>query len=217
MNVQSATKQILSIENIKKVVQIHYGIDVSIGKIMELSEGYYSTAYSIELLDFDFDIVLKAAPIDNLHQLTYEFHGIETEIKILQMLQNKLKHLLIPSPKLITFDLTCSKIDLKYFIVEKFTGKSWKSLKKTLSDKEKGSIQKSLGYIQKQLNSIQNSHFGPIFDPNHPDEFKLKTLSWSRTFKGLMDNLFIDSERFGVKIPVNHEKMDQILAKLILP
>ena len=57
----SKTKKPVELEVIKTLIFDSFGADTSIGKIMELTDGWFNAAYSIELLKGRSDMVLKVS------------------------------------------------------------------------------------------------------------------------------------------------------------
>ena len=88
---KSLTKEQVSEHDITRIIRASLGEDVRIGKIEELHERYFSTAYAIELKEREHDAVLKIAPPDHVRLLTYESDVIHAEVAVYQMLHMSAK------------------------------------------------------------------------------------------------------------------------------
>jgi aminoglycoside phosphotransferase (APT) family kinase protein len=201
---KSVTQAPVSIENVKKAVYEHFGQNTKIGVITELSEGYYSVAYSIELPGKDYDIILKVAPEKLGHQQIYEQNCIEIEIKFYKIIQNLNPIPDIPMSELLAYSLDDTLIGRKYFITKKFKGKPWSSIKNKLSKAENDSVYFQLGQIQANINAVSGTNFGRLIE--HA-KFPVKSTSWEITFMGMLKNLFRDSKQFKVKPPITESDL----------
>jgi len=77
------------------------GKNIQIGEITKLDEGYSSIAYAVELINLDYNIVIKFAPPDLDYQLIYEQKGLETEVEFVKILATRSSRDRIPYPELL--------------------------------------------------------------------------------------------------------------------
>ncbi|MFX0061739.1 MAG: hypothetical protein ACFFC7_06090 [Candidatus Hermodarchaeota archaeon] len=74
----------MTFSEIEQIFEDSFG-DAKIGKIEELTDGWFNTAYSIELLDRGQEVVLKVSPPPEIRILTYEKEIMQTEVQVCKL------------------------------------------------------------------------------------------------------------------------------------
>ena len=195
--IRSRTKSPVKKADLTKIVEHHFGIDSQIISIEELGEGYYSIAYSIEISELDYNIVIKFAPPSLDYQLIYEQKGIETEVEFIKILEKRSSRAVIPYPELLFEDSEGEVIGRPYFIMKKFEGLTWDKIKKKLTKEEIDSFREQLGKIQKRINEIKGENFGSIVAYNN---YPIDKSTWGETVLEMFRNLLRDSRRFKTRL-----------------
>ncbi len=119
---KSITQKPISNGSIVKIVHHHFGDETKIGNIQELADGWSSVAYSIELLEKKYDIIIKVEIPKDIPIQIYEHKLIETEIRAIELVKNHEIGSEIPLPDLLGYDLEGTLIGRGYFITRKFEG-----------------------------------------------------------------------------------------------
>ena len=87
INMKSITQVPIDQDSLHKIIFHHFDKDTNIGDIKELADGWSSVAYSVELRDRDFDIIIKLGIPDGIPLQIYEHKLIETEIITIELIR----------------------------------------------------------------------------------------------------------------------------------
>ncbi|MCP4764345.1 MAG: aminoglycoside phosphotransferase family protein, partial [archaeon] len=85
MKIKSKTKKPLTEGELSSLVKDSFGNDAEVTKAEELHDGYFNTAYLLEIVKKDgkmIDTVLKVAPIPEMRLMTYENDCMNTEMEV---------------------------------------------------------------------------------------------------------------------------------------
>ena len=188
----SKTKNIISNEEIKKIVKANFGDSTVINNIKELKDGMFNSAYLIELNDLPGEIILKVGPSPNSELLTYEKDIMKTEIAVYEMIQSKTQ---IPVPKILKHDFSRKLISSDYFFMSKLNGRTWKEISKELSKEDKERLKEEIGKYTAELHLIKGKHFG-YFSNEEDKQYR----TWSAAFLAMIENIMADGKRHGIKL-----------------
>ncbi|MFW2504171.1 phosphotransferase family protein [Clostridium diolis] len=189
----SKTKNLISNEEIKKIVKANFGDSTVINNIKELNEGMFNSAYLIELNDLPGEIILKVGPAPNAELLTYEKDIMKTEIEVYKMIQSKT---CIPVPQILKYDFSRKLISSDYFFMTKLNGCTWKEVSKKISKENKERLKEEIGKYTAELHSIKGEYFG-YFTDNVDEQYK----TWSEAFLAMIKNIMTDGVKHGIKLP----------------
>lgn len=105
---KSKTKNLLTKEQITKLVKVNFGDSCDISTITELKGGMFNSAYLIERIKEKDQIVLKVSAATGTPLLTYEKDTMLTEVEVYQLIIEKTT---IPVPKrcLLWWIMTCGR------------------------------------------------------------------------------------------------------------
>ncbi len=204
---KSTTKPTITPAQIEALVKKHFGSDAVVGKISELTGGWFNAAFRVEAPSKGLDLVLKASPVPGAKIFTYEQKAMETEVAMLRMLE---KHPSIPLPKLYAVDFDGDIIPSKCFFMEYLTGSPWNRIQKQVGSANRITLEKEFAAIQMAINAIKGDYFG-FLELN--DDGRVKKNSWYEAFSELVAILLDDYARFGIKVPSFASKAVQLLAK----
>ncbi len=207
---KSITQKLIPLESVRKIIHHHFGSRTQIGEIYELTDGWWSVAYSVELPDIEYDIIIKLKIPDGLKTQIYEFAAMETEIKVLEFIKKHEIGVNIPLPELVAYDLNGDLVGRGYFITKKFTGKPLSQLRKKIPKPELAKIETEIGELQAKINEITGDKFGYFID--HP-QFPVHTDTWASTFSLMMENLFTDCTVYDTILPFSQEEVRELLKK----
>ena len=180
---KSKSKKILTFSEIKQIVEDSFG-GTKIGKIEELTDGWFNTAYSIELLDRGQNVVLKVSPLPEIRILTYEKEIMKTEVQVCKILKKRTK---VPVPEVLSYNFKQEIINRDYMIMNKFNGVPWNKIKNKLTQQQNDSLKYEMGIHAANINSIKGDHFG-YFTDSH----KFYNTTWKDTFLNMVKDVLTD-------------------------
>jgi 5-methylthioribose kinase len=111
--VESTTKRHLSASENEAIAARAFP-DAGIASVEEVTDGWFSAVYALELVDGR-ETILKVAPPAGLRLLTYETELMRTEIEFLQ----RARAAGVPVPELLFHDVTRDLIDSDYLFVSR--------------------------------------------------------------------------------------------------
>jgi len=169
---ESITKTKLSYEQIVAVTRLDFGNTKDVQEIIELTDGYFNTAYKVVFHDGK-AAVLKVAPQRDVVVMRYEHDLMEIEVSVMQKTNALVS---VPIPKILYNKQEESLIENDYFFMEFVAGVPLDKLSKRLTEEQNKAISSNLGLIAKQINDINGKYFGAISQPekqfgNWPDAF----------------------------------------------
>ena len=115
---QSLTKTPLSRQQAQDIVSGHFGTSISITDFHELTDGFFNSAFFIELLDRR-RWVIKIAPHPSVKVMRYEKGILRTEVDVLRLVKDNTG---IPVPCVEFIDYTHGRIENDYFIMDYVDG-----------------------------------------------------------------------------------------------
>jgi len=198
----SRTKKQLKKDELDHLVRYAFSDRVVIKRYMELTEGWYNVAYSLELNNGQ-EMILKVAPPPDVPILTYESDLMRTEVAVFNLLK---KHTKVPVPDILFSDFNQELINRDYYFMEKLQGKPWNHTKDSLSKEQNNQIWFELGMLCGQINSIETTHFG--YFGSAPE---VSSSSWVTTFSKMIETLLQDGGRLGAKLPISNDKIHDLV------
>lgn len=188
---RSRTKNMLSEDQIKKLVQANFGDDCRVGAIEELKGGMFNSAYLIERLNENDKIVLKVSAAEGTPLLSYEKATMQTEVEVYQMLAQQTS---IPIPKLLGYDFSRKQIPGDYFFMTALNGRTMTKVK--LKKENRAAIMKDLAGYFAQQHRIKGEYFG-YFTQEESHRFS----SWKDAFHQMMQMILSDGKAHGLNLP----------------
>lgn len=195
---KSKTKNILSEDQIRKLVKVNFGDTCQVGSIVELKGGMFNSAYLVERVKEKDKIVLKVSLAPGTPTLTYERDLMPAELEVYKMIEERTS---IPTPRIIAFDLSKQHIPSSYFFMTALEGVAMNKVMKKLSKENLESIKMELATIFAQLHQIKGNYFG-YFTDNTRYQFG----TWKEAFLHMMDMILKDGRTHGVKLPYERIK-----------
>ncbi len=189
---KSKSKKPLTITEIQQIIEASFGT-TKLGLVMELTDGWFNTAYSIEIPDLGQEVVMKVAPPSEVKILTYEKNIMKTEVQVNKILKEKTD---VPVPEILSYNFNQDIINRDYFIMEKLKGIPWNKIKSKLSQKQNDHLKYKTGVYAAQINSIIGNYFGYFTDLK-----KSYNKSWKNTFVNMIKNVLDDGIELNAKIP----------------
>lgn len=197
----SKTKNSVSEEILEKMADKAFPME-KIKSAKELTEGYFNTAYLI-IFESGFEAILKIAPLKEIQVQSYETDIMKAEVECMELVRQTTK---VPVPKVLFHDFTHAIYESDYFFMSKLEGDSLNSIKETLTEEEKDSIELNTGKYNKEINSITGESFGYYnkVDGHRP---------WFEVFRGFLKDLFGDAGRISLDIGLDYTSVEGLLEK----
>ena len=198
---RSITKTKLSKGKITKITQQAFGKDVEVKNIVELTDGFFNTAYMIELKEGQ-QTVLKVSPMKDIQVMRYEKKLMETEVFALNKMY-RIKN--IPVPKVLYYDNSRDIIDNEFFFMEFVDGFPLNKIREELTEEEYKCISSKLGEFAKKINMVEGNYFGSISQENK------RFNTWSEAFLNMIKELLDDAIDADVSFSCGNDKIYSII------
>jgi len=194
-SMESITKTKLSYEQIVAITRLEFGKTKDVQEIVELTDGYFNTAYKVVFHDGQI-VVLKVSPKNDVVVMRYEHDLMEIEVSVLQK-TNELAG--VPIPKILYNKQGESLIENDYFFMEFVAGVPLDKLSKQLSEEQNKCISSDLGLIAKKINDINGDYFGAISRPEKQFD------NWPDAFLCMIKDLLDDAADTHVVLPFAYD------------
>ena len=201
----SKTKTEFSPETIQKLVESQFGSSTLVEKITPLTDGWFNTAYDLQVLGEQADMILRIAPDPEQRVLTYEREMMRKEILIYQTIETLQD---VPAPRLLASDTSRTIIARDYMFTEKVSGKPYNKIKENLSRKTVQSIEKEIGVYAARM----HTHFGDAFG-YFGDGPGSGSQNWRGAFLAFIDALLRDSEALEVQLLLDFSQLHDLFHK----
>lgn len=198
---KSKTKNLLTEEQIRKLVKVNFGDSCSIGNITELKGGMFNSAYLIERLGEKDNIVLKVSLKPGTRTLTYEKDPMPTEVAVFKLVEEKTT---IPTPRVLAYDFSKKYIPSNYFFMTALQGTAMNKVQKKMSIQNVADLKKELASYLAQLHQIKGDYFG-YFTQEQSRQYK----TWKEAFLNMMSMILEDGKKNGTKLP--YERYERVL------
>lgn len=196
-NLDSITKSKLTFETVNIMAKKAFGNNSESEKIIELTDGYFNTAYAVTFTD-GYKTVLKVSPPKSVQVMRYEKNIMETEVYVL----NKIKAMgTIPAPKVLYYDKSGEIIENEFFFMEFINGSPLDKIKNTLTNEQFKGISSELGQYVRQIHSVKGSYFGYISQEDK------KYSTWDEAFLCMIRELLEDAVAAKVVLPYDYDKI----------
>ena len=152
-------KHLLSNENIKQLYEYNFNKSSENIRIKVLSGGLKSAVYLID--DGNDKIVLKIAPNYNESTISVDNNTLWWEVEML----HKMEKISFPSPRVLSFDDSCSICDVPYFFMTYIEGENYLEIKNSLNEEQQQQIEYEIGKLTSLICSIPTSKYLIPSDP----------------------------------------------------
>lgn len=192
---ESITKTKLSYEQIIAITRLEFGKTKDVQEIIELTDGYFNTAYKVMFHDGQL-AVLKVAPQKDVVVMRYEHSLMQIEVSALQKI-NTLTG--VPAPKILYNKHGESLIENDYFFMEFVAGIPLDKLSISLTEEQNKAISSDLGLIAKKINDVDGDYFGAISQPDKQFD------NWPDAFLCMVKDLLDDAADARVELPFAYD------------
>lgn len=200
---QSVTKMKLSSKQIIKMVREAFGKNKELKDILELTDGYFNSAYMIQFKNRK-KAVLKVSPLKDTKVMSYEKNIMKTEAYVLKKLY-KIKD--VPVPKILHYGDKSKVIENEFIFMEYINGVPLNKIRKHISENQYRSLSSNLGKIVKKINGIKGEYFGYISQENK------RFTTWSEAFLCMIKELLDDAQDMDITLPYGKTKLYNMIGK----
>ncbi|BCJ39467.1 aminoglycoside phosphotransferase [Actinoplanes ianthinogenes] len=200
---ESITKNRQPPEVLRAMVERAYGRDEvpDDDAVSELSHGWFNVAYRIRLRSGR-RVVLKIAPPPAVEVMTYERGAMATELAALALIRERTT---VPVPVVHFADTSRELCDADWFFMEYIDADNLGMLRDVQTPDERAAVNEALGALNRELNTIRGSHFGPLTGPGDP--------TWRAAFLRMIGGVLDDGERRDVDLGHDYAKVRQVIAE----
>jgi aminoglycoside phosphotransferase (APT) family kinase protein len=191
--VESTTKRRLDRQQISLLLAPVLDDATHLGACDELTEGMFNAVYDVRLEPSGQRMILKASPPAGVPLLTYERNIMRTEASFYELTSTAEG---VPTPRVVFTDFSRSSLDGDLLVTSYLPGTGWHRLHENLDRGDTARLRYDLGRIVARTHQITGNHFGYFQDGT------AQAPTWRDAFFTMLDNLFVDAERFGVDLPV---------------
>ena len=149
-------------------------------------------------------VVLKCPPTFNTRMLRHEQNGLETEFRILNQFQTLPQ---LPVPRIINYDPEGDSLGAPFLMTTHVPGRSLSEMAPYLSQRERHSIDRTLGAYFRQLSSLRASQYGLT----HRVYSSRGAACWREAFLSLLESILRDAE--DMMINVHYESIRGYIGK----
>lgn len=153
---QSLSKIRIADAVLDQIVRQHFEENLTIIHAEELKEGYFNTAYRLDLSN-GLKYVVKIAPPDSVPILTYERGILQTEVEAIRLARQKTE---MPAPAIFVYDTSRQLVPSAYCLMQFLPGTPLHKLRNALDPQTQATLDREIGRLLRQLNRIEGPFFG---------------------------------------------------------
>lgn len=197
---QSVTKTKLTQQQIVLLAKQAFGQDIVVKNICELTDGYFNTAYQVNLQD-GLSTVLKVSPQRDVRVMRYEADLMAVEVSVLKQVCAING---VPVPEVLYHSQGSSLIENDFFFMAFVPGTPLDKLQQNLTKSQAAIIASDLGMIAKKINQIKGDYFGYIARPD------MQFGNWREAFLAMIQDLLNDAADAEVMLPFAYEEISDM-------
>jgi aminoglycoside phosphotransferase (APT) family kinase protein len=173
------------------MIRHHFGSATHVQATEELTEGFFSTAYRVDLADGRAWVV-KVSPPPHVRVLRYERDIMAAEVTVLRLLR---QHTSLPVPEVHTYDASRTLLDHEFFLMDYLPGVPLHKVRRDLSHEVQQRLGREIGGYLREINTIQGAAFGYGSD-NMP-----RFATWREAYDAMLQDVLHDGEDMDVELP----------------
>lgn len=166
----------------------------------ELSDGWFSVVYRIRLRSGT-QVALKIAPPAGVEVMTYERGAMATELTALRLLR---EHTAVPVPDVHFADRSHELCDADWFFMTFVDADHFGAVRERLTPAEREAHGEAIGAVNREINSLRGTAFGPLNGPGEP--------TWRAAFTRMIGEVLDDGERRGVDLGHGYDEVRAVIA-----
>jgi len=171
--------------------------------IVELDGGMFNSAFRVVMGGGE-QLVVRVGPTPDAPLLRYERDLLSTEIDMMRLVRDNTS---IPVPRIVHVSRSGDEISgAAWFAMEVVPGRPLDEVRHGLSEKARDSIDRDVGRILVELNSITGQVFG------YPNRVETQHPQWRQAFERILADLLDDGADKDVPLPLRSQDI-RILAE----
>jgi aminoglycoside phosphotransferase (APT) family kinase protein len=194
---QSISKITLSHDAIQSLISHHFGSETRVKATEELTEGYFATAYRLDLADGR-TWVLKVSPPPHVRVLRYERDIMSAEVATMRLLRERTS---LPIAEIHCYDASRTLLDNEFFLMEYLPGKPLHKVRGELAPDVQQRINRQIGSYLREINAIEGTAFG--YGPESTPRFA----KWRDAFDAMLMTVLQDGEDIHVELPFSYAEI----------
>lgn len=192
---KSNTKTVLSPEMIARIMKTHFGTELQVLTVTELTEGWFNAVYIVSFSkpvagNFQ-EVVLKTGVESGKYVLTYEKDLMRAELKVYELLSPTK----VPVPRILVKDLSRSLLDCDYFIMEKLQGDNWGKLDSRITPENNEKLISQVAGYMAEFHNISQGYFGYV-----KEDPAFRHTSWRSAFSSMVHMTIADGRKNAVAL-----------------
>lgn len=191
---QSVSKITLSHDLIQSLISHHFGSETRVHSTEELTEGYFATAYRLDLADGR-TWVLKVSPPSHVRVLRYERDIMSAEVATMRLLRERTS---LPIAEIHCYDASRTLLDNEFFLMEYLPGAPLHKMRAELAPDVQQRINRQIGGYLREINAIEGAAFG--YGPESTPRFA----NWRDAFDAMLMTVLQDGEDMHVELPLSY-------------
>jgi len=200
---ESISKIPITPEAVQAITAAHLSAHGNLHGYEEMKDGMYNTAVLLELED-GFRCVLKAAPPDHIRVLRYEIDIMRAEVESMRLVRAQTA---VPVPEIYAYDTSRRFLESDYYLMEYVPGTSFHKLRPDLTTEEQANIQREMGRMAREINSLTNPAFGYFARSEMPG------VTWRDCFAHMLQDILKDGIEMDVALPMPYADLFAHLEK----
>lgn len=187
---ESWTKTLVTEDQLRAIARAHLHEHGALRGVRELTDGWFNTAYALELADGQ-RFVMKLAPADTVRVMRYERDIMRSEVEVMRTVRASTT---VPVPRIVAYDTSRTLVDADFFCMEFLPGQPLAQLRATLPAAMSTHIDEQIGGLLRQMNALQHTAFGYYATPH--------SRCWRDAFALMLDDVLADGRDRDVTLPV---------------
>jgi len=197
----SLSKTHLTEETLTEIARRHLGSPTGLRAFEEMTDGYFNSAYRLELPDGT-QGVLKVAPPNDARILRYERGILRAEVEVLRLVREQTS---VPVPEVLAYDPSGEIVPSPFFVMAFVPGVPFNKVRKEWSVEEQAAIDNAVGGFVRQIGRVRGAAFGCYAQPEN------QRPTWRAAFALMLENLLADGQDLKVELPLPY---DELMAKI---
>ncbi len=165
--------------------------------MIELSDGWANSAYSIQL-DDGRRVVLKARPPVTTQFMRSEVDTMRTEVNAMNQLAGIEG---LPIPRIYRYDASFTLLPVEYYMMEHLEGTPYNHVKESMPETEREAVEHQLGVMNRLINQVRGKRFGFYSGTQHD--------SWKDAFREMIFGVLEDGEDAEVTLTIPYSELKE--------
>jgi aminoglycoside phosphotransferase (APT) family kinase protein len=201
---RSLSKAPVTSQQIHAIIRQHLGSQAIVAAFHELTEGFFNSAYQIELKD-GLKCILKVAPPPEVRVLRYEKDILRAEVGSIRLVRQRTD---VPAPDIYAYDTSHAILSSDFFLMQFLEGIPFHKLRGQLSPEQQAGIDRQAGHLTWQINQIEGDAFGYFAQQDR------RWVSWRQAFDVMLTDVMQDGKDLDISLPLPYDDLQARITPL---